>query len=98
MDEGVTSDRPGEPPGGDDATMSMEAAAARVGVDEQTVRRWFDAAASAGEAVGEREVDDQGRPVPGAHRRPYRRCVEAWRLRRKGLGVAVPVSPAGPAA
>lgn len=87
MDEGVE---------GDDETMSMEAAAARVGVDEQTVRRWFDASDAAGRPVGERERDDSGTSVPGSHRRPYRREVEAWRARRRGAGVPVPVSPAAP--
>jgi len=89
MDEGVEGDR--------DETMSMAAAAARVGVDEQTVRRWFDDAWAAGERVGEREVDALGVPVVGSHRRPYRREVEAWRARRKGVGEVVPVSPAAPA-
>jgi hypothetical protein len=93
MGEGVTGGRLED----DEETMSMEDAAARVGVDEQTVRRWFDAAALAGQPVGEREHDDRGQPVAGSHRRPYRRCVEAWRTRRKGLGVPYPVSPAAPA-
>lgn len=89
MDEGIT---------GEEETMSMVAAAARVGVDEQTVRRWFDEASAAGEPVGERERDALGVLVPGSHRRPYRRAVEDWRRRRKGvnLPVPVPVSPAAP--
>lgn len=89
MSEGVEGDR--------DETMSMAAAAARVGVDEQTVRRWFDEAWAAGQRVGEREVDAQGVPVAGSHRRPYRHEVEAWRGRRKGQCLPVPVSPAAPA-
>lgn len=87
MDEGVESV---------DETMSMEDAATRVGVDEQSVRRWFDAADRAGQPVGERDRDALGQPVPGSHRRPYRRCVEDWRSRRKGQSLPVPVSPAAP--
>lgn len=84
----------GEDAGVDDETMSMEAAAARVGVDEQTVRRWFDAADHAGTPVGECERDSRGVRIRGSWRRPYVREVEAWRARRKAS--RLPVSPAGP--
>lgn len=74
----------------------MAEAAARVGVDEQSVRRWFDAAEAAGKPVGECERDAQGSRVEGSWRRPYRDEVEAWRARRRGASLPVPVSPAGP--
>lgn len=89
MDEGVTDDR---------ETMSMEEAAARVGLDPMTVRRWFDDHEREGTRVGECERDALGVRVPGSHRRPYRAAVEEWRRRRRGEGLPVPVSPAGPSA
>jgi hypothetical protein len=82
--------------GDDRPTMSMEEAAARVGLDEQSVRRWFDAAEHAGAPVGECERDAQGVRVSGSWRRPYVASVEEWRRRRRGAGEVVPVSPAGP--
>lgn len=76
--------------------MPMAEAAAWLGLDEQTVRRWFDAAETAGTPVGECERDAQGARVEGSWRRPYRDEVEAWRRRRRGAGLPVPVSPAAP--
>ena len=75
-------------------TMSMNDAAARVGISVLTVQRWFDAAEQAGSPVGECDRDARGMKIPGSHRRPYVDAVEEWRRRRKGLGLAAPVSPA----
>lgn len=63
--------------------MSIAEAAAEVGVSQDTVRRWVDDAEAAGRPVAERERDEQGRAIPGRHRRPYRDAVEAWARRRR---------------
>lgn len=65
-------------------TMTMAEAAEVVGVSIDSVRRWIDEAEAGGRPVAERERDEQGRPVPGSWRRPYRDAVEAWKRRRQG--------------
>lgn len=65
--------------------MSTSEAAALVGVNAETVRRWIDAADKAGRPVATRDRDPVTmRPIPGRHRRPYVDEVERWRALRAG--------------